>query len=154
MLDRVACTPMRTASMPQVDFTAILALTALLADARGDNSAERARFSQGRDRVGRVRGALVDGLAAAHHPVHAGACLCDGRAPARYRGETPPSDTPRGCRRSLCRRCGGCSGIWYGSGRLRLRLPSTGPSGAGGISSVRENVTGANELDTDTMPGL
>src|SRR5215217_4814226 len=41
MFDRVACTTMRTASGPQVDLSAILALTALLADKRGDRSADR-----------------------------------------------------------------------------------------------------------------
>src|ERR687898_456661 len=108
---------------------------------------------QGRDRVGRVRGAFVDGLAPAHHTLHAGACLSHHRAPARHRGEKRPQGTPCGCCRSPCRRCGACSGTWCGSARLRLRPWSIGRPGAGAISSVLANATGANAPDVDVNPG-
>src|ERR687893_613483 len=63
----------------------------------------------------------MDGLAPTHHVLHAGTCLSDRRAPARHRGEKPPSCKPRGCCRSPCRRCAVCSGIWCGSRRRTSR---------------------------------
>ena len=68
-------------------------------------------------------------------------------------GRSLPSCRPRGCCRSPCRRCDGCSGIWCGSGRLRLRRWSTGRCGAGAISSALANVTGASAPDADVKPG-
>ena len=95
----------------------------------------------------------MDGLAPTHHVVDAGTCLSHRRAPARHRGESLPSGRPRGCCRSPYRRCDGCSGIWCGSGRLRLRQWSTGRCGAGAISSAPVNVTGASAPIADVKPG-
>ncbi len=114
---------------------------------------ELLRGSQGRDWAGRVRGALVDGLAPAHHALHAGACVSDGGAPARRRGERRPSRTPGRCCRSPYRRCAVCSGIWCGSGRLRWRPSSIGPHGDDGTSSALRSVTGAPARGADIKPG-
>ena len=95
----------------------------------------------------------MDGLAPAHHVLHAGACVPDGGAPERHWGEKIQSRALPGCCHSPFRKCGGCCGIWSGSDRLRSRRSSTGRPGAGATSSAPANATGASAPRADVNPG-